>query len=650
VVISLLLLKVDLTTDEKERFVKLVKEDLKAAKALSKNFKFESKEVKKPYSHSVLVKPNDYAKQEDILVNDLRNASEKHLDLDIDNIYFDAQGNLDLNRAYFNALKEVEDTNEEISILLREYTKTLDEEGTKEAKILFTQKDGIEDLSEDLKTQVKELNKVVKKNLEIRVAAYIKLMKEELSAVKVKDKKDFSSSSEKEILQPDKKDSILNAYYSKKTKSIENTIETMLKLIKRLRVPTETKDMTDIQRENFVEKDAAKDSLFKILRKIGTYLNRSREIRPVGTTEIDGKEKPNIDVSFDRHKAVLEVHLKDMMKTVKTHYERENELKDRINALQMLLGGGELGLIEELKVKDTTLRTIKKIAKAIEYKGSLADFVKKTLLEKNENAVRRNNIEIRKRLETILGKEVLVINNRLIFFESMAKNRNHIKKKDIRNKGFVNFEDKGGKQGYSRIYEGYSDLMESGNKINQELNKRVDSRTLFEYILDYAGEKGATSLKPKTQKRRQAFDKLPRNKKLKVIKEISEKIQESPLIEKYEFDKLQNLLLSDYDVIEEAVDEMETRGITNEEFVGELTEESFMMDYIEKINSTYFPSIPPRFYPMSEGQKMRMRRLLIKNIRQFTNKVGEENLTVSNDTIQDLIQQFNREQGNVEEE
>lgn len=631
--ISLLLLKVDLTTDEKERFVKLVKEDLKAAKALSKNFKFETKEVKKPYSHSVLVKPNDYAKQEDILVNDLRDTL--------------SEGNLDLDKAYFNALEEVENTNEEISILLREYTKTLDEEGMKEAKMLFTQKDGIEDLSEDLKTQVGELNKVVEKNLEIRIKAYIKLMEEELAAVKVKD---IFSSSEKEILQPDKKDSILNTYYSKKKKSIENTIETMLKLIKRLRVPEETEDMNNIQRENFVEKDAAKDSLFKILRKIGTYLDSSREIRPVGTTEIDGKEKPNIDVSFDRHKAVLEVHLKDMMKIVKTHYERENELKDRINALQMLLGEGELGLIEELKVKDTTLKTIKKIAKAIEYKGSLADFVKKTLLEKNENAVRRNNIEIRKRLETILGKEVSVIDNRLVFFQSMAKNRNHIKKKDIRNKRFVHFEDKGGKQGYSRIYEGYSDLMESGNKINQELNKRVDSRTLFEYILDYAGEKGATSLKPKTQKRRQAFDKLPRNKKLEVIKEISEKMEESPLLKKYGFDKLQNLLLSDYGVIEEAIDEMETRGITNEEFVGELTQESFMLDYIEKIKSTYFPSIPPRFYPMSEGQKKRMYRLLIKNIRQFTDKVGEENLTIDNDTIQDLIQQFNREQGNVEEE
>jgi hypothetical protein len=192
-VISLLLLKVDLTTDEKERFVKLVKEDLKAAKALSKNFKFETKEVKKPYSHSVLVKPNDYAKQEDILVNDLRDTL--------------SEGNLDLDKAYFNALEEVENTNEEISILLREYTKTLDEEGMKEAKMLFTQKDGIEDLSEDLKTQVGELNKVVEKNLEIRIKAYIKLMEEELAAVKVKD---IFSSSEKEILQPDKKDSILN--------------------------------------------------------------------------------------------------------------------------------------------------------------------------------------------------------------------------------------------------------------------------------------------------------------------------------------------------------------------------------------------------------------------------------------------------------
>lgn len=609
---SLLLLKVDLIESEKKRFEKLVEKDLEAAKALSKNFKFETKEVKKPYSHSVLVKPNDYAKQEDVLVNDLRIGD----------------GDRDLDRAYFNALNEAEDTNQEISILLREYTKTLDEEGTKEAKMLFTQKDGIEDLSEDLKTQVEELNKVVEKNLEIRVAAYIKLMKEELAAVKVKDKKDFSSSSEKEILQPDKKDSILNAYYSKKKKSIENTIETMLKLIKRLRVPIETEDMNNIQRENFVEKDAAKDSLFKILRKIGTYLDSSREIRPVGTTEIDGKEKPNIDVSFDRHKAVLEVHLKDMMKIVKTHYERENELKDRINALQMLLGEGELGLIEELEVKNTTLKTIKKIAKAIEYKGSLADFVKKTLLEKNENAVRRNNKIIREKLEIILGKEVSVINNRLMVFQSMAENRNHIKKKDIRNNRFVPFEDKGAKQGYSRIYEGYSDLMESGNKINQELNKRVDSRTLFEYILDYAGEKGATALKPKTQKRRQAFDELPRNKKLKVIKEISEKMEKSPLLKKYKFDKLQNLLLSDYGVIEEAIDEMKDRRLVSllgmEGREAEYTDLESMIEYfVTRIDDTYFPSIPPRFYPMSEGQTTRMADLMRENSKKILDKATE---------------------------
>jgi len=507
-VISLLLLKVDLTESEKKRFEELVKRDIEAAKALADNFIFEIKEVKKPYLHSILVKPNDYAKQEDILVNDLRNASEKDLDLDLDNLYFDVQGNLDLNRAYFNALNEVEDTDSEISFLLRKYTKTLDEEGKKEAKMLFTQKDGIEDLSKDLKTQVEELNKVVEKNLEIRIKAYLKLMKEELAAVKVKGKEELTSSSEKEILQPDKKDSILNAYYRGKKKSIENTIETMLKLIKRLRVPEERENMSDTQRENFVERDAAKDSLLKILTNIGTYLNRSREIRPVGTTEVDGKKKPNIDVSFDRHKSVLEAYLKDMMKTVKTYYKRENELKDRINALQMLLGESELGLIEDLEVKDTTLKTVKKIAKAITHKGSLADFVKKTLLEKNESTVRGNNSDIRNKLEIILGKEVSVINNRLMFFQSMAKNKNHIKKNDVKGKLFKSFS-----REYSRIYEGYSDLMESGNKINQELNKKVDSRTLFEYISDYALQKGATALRPRIKRTREAASKLTFNEK-----------------------------------------------------------------------------------------------------------------------------------------
>ncbi len=75
--------------------------------------------------------------------------------------------------------------------------------------MLFTQKDGIEDLSKDLKTQVKELNKVVEKNLEIRLNAYIKLMEEELESVKERDKEDLSPS-KKEILQPDKK-----RFYSK---------------------------------------------------------------------------------------------------------------------------------------------------------------------------------------------------------------------------------------------------------------------------------------------------------------------------------------------------------------------------------------------------------------------------------------------------
>jgi len=638
-VISLLLLKVDLTTDEKERFEELVKRDLEAAKALADNFIFEIKEVRKPHSHSILVKPNDYAKQEDILVNDLRNTSEKHLDLDLDNIYFDAQGNLDLNRAYFNALKEVEDTNEEISILLREYAKTLDEEGTKEAKMLFTQKDGIEDLSEDLEKQVKKLNKVVEKNLEIRIAAYIKLMEEELASVKVKDSSSFSS--EKEILQPEKKDSILNAYYSKKKKSIENTIETMLKLIKRLK-----------------EKEGSpRSSLLDNLRNITEYLNRSREIRPVDTTKVDGKEIPNIDTSFDRHKIVFSRLLKNML-TLVGSYEDEGELEDRINALQELLGEGELGLIEDLEVKKDTMSTTNKITKAIKYKGSLASFVKKTLLEKNENAVRRNNIEIGKRLETILGKEVPVINSRVRFLESIKTNENRIKFYDVRNKRFVDYEagkKKLGEAGgdsldyYTPLFKGYTDLMKNGERMNQELNKTVDNRTLFEYILDYAGEKGSTALRPRAQKKREALGKLSRAELIRLRDEVSEKIQESPLIEKYGFDKLQNLLLSDYDVIEEAVDEMETRGITNEEFVGELTEESFMLDYIEKIKSTYFPSIPPRFYPMSEGQKQRMYRLLIKNIRRFTDKIGEENLTIDNDTIQDLIQEFNKEQGNKEE-
>lgn len=622
--ISLLLLKVDLTESEKKRFEELIKRDIEAAKALSKNFIFEIKEVKKPYSHSVLVKPNDFAKQEDILVNDLRDTlSEKNLDLDLDNLYFDSEGNLDLNRAYFNALNEVEDTDAEISFLLRKYTKTLDEEGKKEAKMLFTQKDGIEDLSKDLKTQVKELNKVVEKNLEIRIEAYLKLMKEELAAVKVKDKKDFSSSSEKEILELDKKDSILNAYYSKKKKSIENTIETMLKLIKRLRVPEERKDMTYTQRENFVERDAAKDSLLKILIDIGTYLNRSREIRTVGTTEVDGKKKPNIDASFDRHKVVLGAYLKNMMKTVKTHYKKENELKDRINALQMLLGESELGLVEDLEVKDTTLKTVMKIAKAITHKGSLADFVKKTLLEKNESTVRGNNSTIKDKLEIILGKEVSVINNRLMFFQSMAKNRNYIKDRDVKGKIFEPLSRK-----YSRIYEGYSDLIESGNKINQELNKKVDSRTLFQYISDYALQKGATALRPRIKRTREAADKLTSKEKKKLIAQISDKINKSPLIKKYKFDKLQNLLLSDYGVIEEAIDEMKNRRLVSligmEGRGADYTDLESMIEYfVTRIDNTYFPSLPPTSYPMSEEQTTRMADLMRENSEKILAKATE---------------------------
>ncbi len=122
--ISLLLLKVDLTESEKKRFEELVKRDIEAAKALSRDFIFGIKEVKKPYSHSVLVKPNDYAKQEDILVNDLRIGA----------------GDRDLDRAYFNALNEVEDTDAEISFLLRKYTKTLDEEARKKPRCYLHKK------------------------------------------------------------------------------------------------------------------------------------------------------------------------------------------------------------------------------------------------------------------------------------------------------------------------------------------------------------------------------------------------------------------------------------------------------------------------------------------------------------------------------
>ena len=143
---------------------------------------------------------------------------------------------------------------------------------------------------------------------------------------------------------------------------------------------------------------------------------------------------------------------------------------------------------------------------------------------------------------------------------------------------------------------------------------------------------------------------MSKDEKRKKLGEITRLRKQSPLIKKYKFDKLQNLLLSDYGVIEEAIDEMKTRGITDEKFFEELTEDGFVRDYIEKIGSTYFPNLPPTFYPMSEGQKLRIYRLLIKNIKQFTNKVGKENLTVDDAVIEDLIQQFNREQGNVEEE
>lgn len=605
--ISLLLLKVDLTESEKKRFEELVKGDIKAAKALSDNFIFEIKEVKKPYLHSVLVKPNDYAKQEDILVNDLRNTL--------------SENNLDLNKTYFNALNEVEDTDAEISFLLRKYAKTLDEEGTKEAKMLFTQKDGIEDLSEDLKTQVKELNEVVEKNLEIRIKAYLKLMKEELAAVKVKEKEELTSSSEKEILQPFKKDSILNAYYSKKKKSIENTMKTIEKLIKRLK-----------------EKEGSpKSALLDNLRNITEYLNRSREIRPVGTTEVDGKERPNIDMAFDRHKIVLSSLIKNML-TLVGSYEGEGELEDRINALQELLGEGELELIEDLKVKKDTMNTTNKMTKAIKYKGSLASFVKKTLLEKNENAVRRNNEIIREKLETILGKEVPTINSRVRFLESIKTNENRIKSFDVKNEKFVPYQagkKKTGESGidsvsnYTSAFKGYTDLMKNGEKMNQELNKTVDSRTLFEYILDYAGEKGSTALRPRTQEKREALGKLSRAELIRLRDEVSEKIQESPLLKEYGFDKLQNLLLSDYGVIEEAIDEMQTRGITSVESMERMgvdfTSPEDIVDYfIGKIDSTYFPSLPPRFYPMSEGQNRRITILITRNILKIMTKLEIE--------------------------
>ena len=488
--------------------------------------------------------------------------------------------------------------------------------------MLFTQKDGIEDLSKDLKTQVEELNKVVEKNLEIRIDAYIKLMEGELASVKIKDKKDFPSSSEKEILQPEKKDSILNAYYSKKKKSIENTMKTMEKLIKRLK-----------------EKEGSpKSALLDNLRNITDYLDNPREIRPVGTTEVDGKEKPNIDTAFDRHKKVLTSLLKNML-TLVGSYEDEGELEDRINALRMLLGDSEIELLgEDLEVKKDTKNTTNKMAKAIKYKGSLASFIKKTLLEKNENALRRNNNEIRKRLETILGKEVPVINSRVRFLEQMKTNANKIKSFDIKNKKFVPYQagkKKTGESGadsvsnYTSAFKGYTDLMKNGEKMNQELNKRVDSRTLFEYILDYAGERGSTALRPRTQKKREALGKLSRAEIIRLRGELSEKIQESPLLEKYGFDKLQNLLLSDYGVIEEAIDEMQTRGITSVESMERMgvdfTSPEDIVDYfIGKIDSTYFPSLPPRFYPMSEGQNRRITILITRNILKIMTKLGIE--------------------------
>ncbi len=331
----------------------------------------------------------------------------------------------------------------------------------------------------------------------------------------------------------------------------------MLKLIRRLK-----------------EKEGSpKSALLDNLRNITEYLNRSREIRPVGTTEVDGKERPNIDVAFDRHKIVLSSLIKNML-TLVGSYEGEGELEDRINALQELLGEGELGLIEDLEVKKDTMNTTNRMTKAIKYKGSLASFVKKTLLEKNENAVRRNNNEIRKRLETILGKEVSTIDSRVAFLNVMATTGNRIKFYDVRNKKFVDYEAGNKKLGeaggdsldyYTPLFKGYTDLMKNGERMNQELNKRVDSRTLFEYMLDYADEKGSNFIPPKTKKKRQSVGKLSKDEVRRLREELSKKIQESPLLKEYGFDKLQNLLLSDYGVIEEAIDEMQTRGITSVE-------------------------------------------------------------------------------------
>jgi hypothetical protein len=625
---------VDLTESEKERFEKLVKEGLKAAKALSKNFKFKTKEVKKPYSHSVLVKPNDYAKQEDILVNDLRDTLiENNLDLDLDDVYFDGQGNLDLNRAYFNALNEVEDTDAEISFLLRKYTKTLDEEGKKEAKMLFTQKDGIEDLSKDLKTQVGELNKVVKKNLEIRVAAYIKLMKEELAAVKVKTKDEIANPfSEKEVAKPMKKDSILNYYYKNKKENIEDTLETIKKLISKIKVTKKTENISDKE----IADIGMKETLLKNLRDIYDYLSRSREIRPVGTTKVGEKEVSNKDTNLERHKFDLNRLSNNLSKTV-VQFDGEETLLDEINKLKVLLGNPKEFFEKELKVKKMTLSTTTKIAEAIKYKGSLAKYIRETLLEQDENATRNRNTNIGKQMEKIFGREVRKMPSRIRLFEEVKENSRNITKKDVKNSRFVDFQSKSkaieigldSTEKYNEMFSGYSELIKNGKAINEELNKYVDKRSLFDYFLDYVASKGSKGYSKSKQKRIKQINKLTDELKIDSLKKIAKLKKESPLFKKYGVDKLQNRLLSDYDAIEEAIDEMQTRGITSVESMERMgvdfTSPEDIVDYfIGKIDSTYFPRIRPTFYPMSEGQNKRITILITRNILKIMTKLGVE--------------------------
>ena len=655
---SLLILKVDLTQEEffvegkgkleDKGFKVEIEADKKAAEALSEDFIFKIEEVKKPYSHSVLVKPNDYEKQEDILVNDLGFGGTYKIE----------QQDVSLDSAYFDALEKVKETDFEISFLLGRYNKTLKDEGQKEAKMFFTKKDGIEDLSKRLEEQVKELNGVINDSLEQRIESYITMLQGEIDAVKVKKPEDIpriisgGMFSEEESIEPAKKDSVLNIYYRGRKDKIETTLDTILKMIKRLTVPEEKDAMTETEKDRFLAKKGAKETLFTNHRDLREYLSRPREGTP-----FQGPKEKHIDTRMLRHKKTLNKLSRNMITILNTHYDRENELKDQLNRFRILIGKPELEIPEKgLEVKDTTLKTTKKMADAIKYKGSLADFIKKTLLEKDENTRRRNNQNIRKKIKVILGEEIPVINSRISFLEDMKADRTKIATIDIKKKKVGGFQEKETGAGidstrkYTEVFAGYNELMDSGRKINQELNKKVDRRTLYEYLVDYSNEKGASYVKGRTRKIRGELSGLSKDEKRKKLGEITRLRKQSPLIKKYKFDKLQNLLLSDYGVIEEAIDEMKTRGITDEKFFEELTEDGFVRDYIEKIGSTYFPNLPPTFYPMSEGQKLRIYRLLIKNIKQFTNKVGKENLTVDDAVIEDLIQQFNREQGNVEEE